>query len=217
VAKRVSKPRKQAQTSRPREDWVHQFLIVLAQTDPLVWRRIQVPAAYTFWDLHVAIQDAMGWLDCHLHEFTFVPPDRERTERVGIPGDEWVGERPCKPGWTVPVSPNVREGMPPMLYLYDFGDDWRHIVMYEGMEALDEALTYPRCLGGARRCPPEDCGGPHGYVEFLAAVADRKHPEHAALLRWAGGSFDPNDFDPSAVTFDDPQKRWSIAFAQESS
>jgi hypothetical protein len=48
---------------------VHQFLIVLKGTDPLVWRRIQVPEAYSFWDLHVAIQDAMGWLDYHLHEF----------------------------------------------------------------------------------------------------------------------------------------------------
>jgi hypothetical protein len=48
---------------------VHQFLIVLTGTDPLVWRRLQVPERYSFWDLHVAIQDAMRWLDCHLHEF----------------------------------------------------------------------------------------------------------------------------------------------------
>ena len=48
---------------------VHQFLIVLTGIDPLVWRRIRVPAAYSFWDLHVAIQDAMGWLAYHLHEF----------------------------------------------------------------------------------------------------------------------------------------------------
>ena len=53
---------------------VHQFLIVLKGTDPLVWRRIQVPEAYSFWDLHVAIQDAMGWRDCHLHEFRLAGP-----------------------------------------------------------------------------------------------------------------------------------------------
>jgi hypothetical protein len=49
-----------------------QYLVVLAGTDPLVWRRIRVPAAYSFWDLHVAIQDAMGWHDVHLHEFRVV-------------------------------------------------------------------------------------------------------------------------------------------------
>jgi len=51
---------------------VHQFLVVLANSDPLVWRRIQVPEHYSFWDLHVAIQDAMGWADYHPHEFRVV-------------------------------------------------------------------------------------------------------------------------------------------------
>ena len=56
---------------------VHQFLIVLSGTDPLIWRRLQVPERYSFWDLHVAIQDAMGWLDYHLHEFRLL----DRTEK----------------------------------------------------------------------------------------------------------------------------------------
>ena len=34
-----------------------------------IWRRFEVPASYNFWDLHVAIQDVMGWQDYHLHEF----------------------------------------------------------------------------------------------------------------------------------------------------
>jgi hypothetical protein len=181
----------------------------------LVWRRIQVPTEYSFWDLHVAIQDAMGWLDYHLHEFQFVPPDRARVERVGIPGDEFGDERPCRPDWKVPVSPNVREGMAPMLYLYDFGDDWRHVVMYEGQTPADAGATYPRCVAGARKCPPEDCGGSQGYEEFLNGITDTTHPEHASLLEWAGGKFDPDEFDPKAITFDNPQKRWKIAFMDE--
>ena len=56
-------------TRKTRPKLVHQFLVVLSGTDPLVWRRIQVPEKYSFWDLHVAIQDAMSWLDYHLHEF----------------------------------------------------------------------------------------------------------------------------------------------------
>jgi len=59
-------------STRSRPEFVHQFLIVLSGTAPLVWRRIQVPLAYSFWDLHLAIQDAMGWLDYHLHEFRLV-------------------------------------------------------------------------------------------------------------------------------------------------
>jgi hypothetical protein len=66
-------------------DHVCQFLIVLPRTDPLVWRRIQVPEAYSFWDLHVAIQDAMGWKDYHLHEFIVVDSRTSRMKRIGYP------------------------------------------------------------------------------------------------------------------------------------
>jgi len=48
---------------------VYQFKITLCEIEPAIWRRIQVPGNYSFWDLHVAIQDAIGWLDYHLHAF----------------------------------------------------------------------------------------------------------------------------------------------------
>ena len=46
---------------------IYQFKIKLKHIKPEIWRVIQVPESYTFWDLHVAIQDAMGWQDCRLH------------------------------------------------------------------------------------------------------------------------------------------------------
>ena len=52
----------------------------------------------------------------------------------------------------------------------------------------------PRCLAGERACPPEDCGGPHGYAELVAAIADPKHERHDELAEWADG-FDPEAFD----------------------
>ena len=101
---------------------------------------------------------------------------------------------------------------PPAMYAYDFGDDWEHVLVHEGMESAEESLTYPRCVSGARRCPPEDCGGVHGYEEFLKAIANRRHPEHRSMLEWAGGTYDPDAFDPKAVVFDNPRKRWKKAF-----
>ena len=80
------------------------------------------------------------------------------------------------------------------------------------MESADESVTYPRCVAGARRCPPEDCGGVHGYAEFLQIVADRRHPEHQSMIEWAGGAYDADAFDPRAVVFDDPRKRFKKAF-----
>jgi len=57
----------------------------------------------------------------------------------------------------------------------------------------------------------------HGYKDFLAAISDPAHPEHVSSLTWAGGSYDPDDFDPAKVVFEDPQKRWKIAFEKQPS
>lgn len=190
---------------------VCQFLIVLPRTDPLVWRRIQVPEQYSFWNLHVAIQDAMGWQDYHLHEFVVVDAKTSKVKRIGIPDEDAPGGQQCLAGWRVPMSRYLTYGSEPVRYRYDFGDDWEHVVEFE--EQLPAARgAYPRCIAGAGACPPEDVGGISGFTEFLRAIADPRHPEHASLLEWAGGAFDAHAFDPRQVKFDDPAKRWEIAF-----
>jgi hypothetical protein len=194
-----------------RPSLVHQFLIVLSNTEPLVWRRIQVPEDYSFWDLHVAIQDAMGWLDYHLHEFTVADVEKGRVIRLGIPDEDFPDERPCIPDWEVLVSDYFRDGSP-ALYRYDFGDGWHHAVIDEGIADAEPALGYPRCLGGANARPPEDCGGTTGFEQFKRAISDPDHPEHEEYLVWVGGHYDPEAFDPSAVRFDDPRERWKLAF-----
>jgi hypothetical protein len=74
-------------------DQVYQFNIALQGIKPPIWRRIQVPETCTFWDLHVAIQDVIGWLDYHLHEFEIMDPsiiknpDHEEYEEML----EWAG------------------------------------------------------------------------------------------------------------------------------
>jgi hypothetical protein len=80
------------------------------------------------------------------------------------------------------------------------------------MESAEESLSYPRCMAGARRCPPEDCGGVHGYAEFLQVIANPRDLEHHSTLQWAGGKYDPEAFDPNAIVFDNPRKRWKKAF-----
>lgn len=193
---------------------IFQFLVVLSGTDPLVWRRIQVPASYTFWDLHVAIQDSMGWMDCHLHEFIVADHRRNSITRIGLPGEDMDEEADGLVGWSVGIAEHMGPGVGPFRYNYDFGDNWNHVVEFEDF-GMDDGAAYPRCLDGAGACPPEDVGGLPGYAEFRQAIADRRHPEHEAMLEWVGGPFDPGDFDPEAVVFSDPKLRWEIAFGDE--
>jgi hypothetical protein len=192
----------------------HRFHIKLEGIDPPVWRRIRVPSSYSFWDLHVAIQDAMGWLDCHLHRFHVRNPETGELASIGIPDDEpYLDEPPCLAGWGVPIARYfVKEG-DAASYEYDFGDDWRHTVALEGVDTIRKDERRLSCLGGERRCPPEDCGGIHGYAEMLEVIADVSHPEHEVMLQWLGGAYDAQAFSPSDVTFDNPTVRWRQAFS----
>jgi hypothetical protein len=193
---------------------VHQFLVVLNETVPLVWRRIQVPEDYSFWDLHVAIQDSMGWLDYHLHQFVVFHPPSGDLEYIGIPDEDDFDDPPVTPGWEVRISDFFIEEIPPATYLYDFGDNWRHTIVYEGVWPVEPAVSYPVCIAGARACPPEDCGGVRGYTEFLDAVLDPTHALCDDLIELVDGPFDPDEFDPKAVMFDDPEQRWINAFLE---
>lgn len=82
-----------------------------------------------------------------------------------------------------------------MRWDYDFGDGWEHAVVVEGIGSPDTSIEYPVCLAGRRACPPEDCGGPLGYEDLLAALADPGHPDHEDFKEWAPPDFDPDFFD----------------------
>lgn len=74
---------------------------------------------------------------------------------------------------------------PEFYYVYDFGDEWQHLVKVTN---FDCKTVLPKrqitCLAGTGSCPPEDCGGTVGYEDFCAAFNDPEHPEHKDQLEW---------------------------------
>jgi hypothetical protein len=196
---------------RKKFDRVSQFKITLKRVKPPIWRRIHVPETYTFWDLHVAIQDVMGWLDCHLHHFEILNPSTSMKEEIGIPDEDFEWDRSILPGWKQKISDFFSRDHSKSDYIYDYGDHWEHTVKLEKILPRQEDIKYPVCIGGKRACPPEDSGGPWGYEDFLAAIANPDHEEHEEWLDWVGGSFDPKHFDIKKVVFADPAKRLRYA------
>jgi len=191
---------------------VFQFRITLQDIKPTIWRCIQIAKQCTFWDLHVAVQNAMGWTDSHLHEFRVFNPATGKKECIGIP-DNNEDVHPTLAGWDVKVEHYMRsEANYEIRYLYDFGDDWEHLIAFEG-EHDKQADKYPVCLAGERACPPEDVGGIPGYENFITIIKNPRHKERKELLEWVGGKYDPEKFDPKKVKFDNPKIRWRKAFA----
>jgi hypothetical protein len=187
------------------ERQVMQFKITLKGIEPAIWRRIQIVGTATFWDLHVAIQDAMGWQDYHLHSFFVQNPDSGNPVTLGIPTED--DEFNTLPDWEHGIADFFCKPKDRALYVYDFGDDWQHMVELEKIEKAVKRKRYPICLDGARRCPPEDVGGIGGFMNFLEIINDPDHPEHAEMLDWIGGRFNAEGFSPKLVLFDAPQER----------
>ena len=168
---------------------IYQFKITLSHITPPIWRRIQVPADITLHRFAATLITAMGWYGGHLHQF-FIDGKRYGSSDMEFTDDlEIIDEREVR------LKDIVDQGIKQFIFEYDFGDGWDHLVKLEEVVDSEKGVKYPRCIKGARNCPPEDCGGPHGYADFLEAIRDPKHPEHESMLEWIGGDFDPEEFD----------------------
>ncbi len=148
-----------------------------------------VPSEFTLYDLHCVIQVAMGWENCHLHDFTI------KRERYAVPdSDDFDNPLDETSACLRDVAPRRAK----ILYRYDFGDSWDHVIVVE-KTCEDAATSPPVCIDGARACPPEDSGGPWGYSDKLEALANPDDEDGEELRDWMGKDFDPERFDKDAV------------------
>ncbi len=155
-----------------------------------------MPLDVTLLQMHAILQAAMGWTDSHLHEF----------DVGGLTyGDTWSlsAERSDNDARVldaeeVRLRDFSRALNTSFIYVYDFGDNWRHTVTLEKRIHVKPAPKKPSCIEGSRCCPPEDVGGPSGYFEFLRVLLapdPDEHDEQKHLKRWSGGKFNPERFD----------------------
>src|SRR5262249_31922490 len=133
-----------------------------------------VPAKANLGWLHAVLQVAMGWTNSHLHQFIC---DEHVYADPAFDLEKFEGEPPVldeRKAILRKLMPNVGDGL---VYEYDFGDSWEHMVMLEKILPASAGTRLTAvCVGGERACPPEDCGGVGGYEELLKALKNRKHP-----------------------------------------
>lgn len=171
-----------------------QFKIQLMTFDgPAVWRRVVVPEKFTLYRFHLVIQDAFGWENAHL--FQFSPKGWGSSPMIGlkIEGED-EDMQDCK---KIKLSQVFNKPKQTYTYIYDFGDDWLHKIVLE--KVTEETLQNADLLAGKGKCPPEDCGGFPGYENLKEVLADPAHPEHNELKEWIGldsmEKWDPTNFD----------------------
>jgi hypothetical protein len=157
--------------------------IDLLDTDPPIWREVEVPTAMTLKQLHAVIQAAMDWEDAHLWEFAI------GRERIG-------SSRAAKLRLHDLLGPRKTK----LTYIYDFGDCWEHQLTFSRTRSAEPGVGYPRYVAGENAPPPEDCGGIPGFYAQLESLADPKHPDHEQIKEWLG-DYDPNTFDELPIKY----------------
>lgn len=166
--------------------------------NPKVWRKVLVPAHFTFHQLHMVIQAAFGWENSHLYLFS--PKGYRSHPVIGVEMDDFDADPTLGSKKTKLSSIFITKGQK-FTYIYDFGDDWVHNIVVE--EIIDQKSVRAEFVSGKGACPPEDCGGPWGYYRMLQILEDPKDEEYEDTLDWLGlkesEKLDLHFFDPEKV------------------
>ena len=175
------------QSLEPREALqpeVYVLDISLTDIEPRIWRRMTVPANIKLSHLHAALVAAMGWDGRHLYEF------ETSKGNYGNP-DVDLGTKNAS---RRRLNEVVRLVGDTLIYLYDFGDSWEHVIRVQAIRPLDDGEVVPSLEDGARACPPEDIGGIPGYYSLLHAISHPTDQASSELLEWVGEGWSPETF-----------------------
>jgi hypothetical protein len=159
-------------------------------TDPPAWRRLLVPGGLRMDKLSKILQITMGWNNSHLHVFLVGELSH------GMHADDYPEDEIDETEVTIHSALLSQRRV---VYEYDFGDGWEHDIAIESATRQPFGLKFAVCIDGQHACPPDDIGGPGGYRNFLAVVADPAHKEHQSYVEWYGSEFDPFEFDLGVI------------------
>ena len=178
-------------------DDIIQLKIILDETEPIIWRRIQVEKVTTFFQLHSIIQTTMG-RGCNypfnfkvdgyvLGEPTTTGINQSAKAKVIIDSREIDME-------SIFVKPGER-----FTYSSYLRNRCKHKIILEKFQPKDPKQNYPVCIDGELAAPPEDCPSVEEYYDWLEIVQYRNHLWRRSVLKWLGKNFDPGFFDKEKV------------------
>jgi hypothetical protein len=211
--------------AEPSTEKVYQLKISIADSRPVIWRRVLVRAHSTLDELHYVIQLVMGWENSHLHQFESPGPGEttlktgrsRRTSLRFVPTTDPLGEpfdllmedadedtKSEEEAFLDAVAPAAKYHF---LYTYDMGDNWEHDILVEKILPAAPEGVYPFCIDGERNHPLEDSGGIWGYESLLAVLADPSHEDHKEMKSWLREVFGVRAWDGDAFDLAKINKR----------
>ncbi|HJA56053.1 MAG TPA: plasmid pRiA4b ORF-3 family protein [Candidatus Bacteroides intestinigallinarum] len=171
--------------------------ISLIDSDPEIYRIVEVPSDIRLENFAAVINTAMGWEGYHMHLFqkgkTIYTTEESDDDLLFAP-DKTVNSYSLSLGEIL-----TRKGSH-IEYEYDFGDSWRHLITLESQQAYKKDETQGVFLiDGANACPPEDCGGIYGYQKMLEALKQPHSKAAKEYREWLGKNFNAHKFNAKKV------------------
>ena len=174
--------------------------------NPPVWRRVLVPEQFTFLRMHQLIQAAFGWEDYHL--FQFSPKGYGSGPIISLPNEDDdifnSGRFDSLEAAKTKLQDIFKMEKQHFVYIYDFGDDWKHLITLE--KITDLKILRAALLDGKGCCPPEDCGGPWGYQNLKEIMDNPKHPEYKEMKNWLKQMMGIKNFDAGYFNLEETEK-----------
>ena len=111
----------------------------------------------------------MGWEGIHLFAFDMRAKQYGSHELGARSPDVALGDLKIRAGAR-------------FVYEYDLTIPWKHEVRLEAQSEPQGRRRYPRCVDGSGACPPEDCGGPAGFLERRDAMYSGEALDYLARM-----------------------------------
>lgn len=169
---------------------IYEIKITLNNVGVPVWRKIQIDGKSTFEDLHKILQIAFDWVDYHLHTFivdrvdgkrvwrTEIMPELSKSDEMYFNNEKYDEAEEYIEDWFIKNNDKIT-------YIYDFGDDWQHEIIFIKKLKKDEGVQYPVCVGAKNIAPDED-----SRSELIAGEVDLVFGDSDELIREINEEFE---------------------------
>jgi hypothetical protein len=190
--------RKPSQSSKPVVSaLLYQVKVTLVDAKPPIWRRLTVSSLTTLDRLHEVIQVAMGWEDCHLHQF-------EHQAVIYSSEELFEADDQIKNEAKYRLADVLKQPKDQMAYVYDFGENWQHMIVLEKIVPMPRQHPRVVVVQAEGACPLEEIGGLDGYYYWLDVLAHPDDPDyqtarHQEMRGWAAPDFDARFYDLKTV------------------
>ena len=157
----------------------YQFKIQLkGYKNPEIWRQIDVPANYTFYQFHKVLEIAFGKAVKESF-YSFSPSGKGSKPQIMSIPRLFPDTKYAK---STVLSTIFEHRGKSFVYIPDYEETNLHSIVLEHRD--NKVAPYARCLAGEGAYPPDTCAGPDDYEAMKQILSDKNHPQHESIREW---------------------------------